>query len=98
MAWFSIAAMLERPITIYGDGLQIRDLLHVNDLVAAYKAAAEKPDRSAGQIFNMGGGPTRTLSLGRTACVPRKAVGKENSHWSRGAACRRSAGLRGGHS
>ena len=63
VAWFSIAALLERPITIYGDGLQIRDLLHVNDLVAAYKAAAEKPDRAAGQIFNMGGGPSRTLSL-----------------------------------
>jgi len=63
VAWFSIAAMLERPITIYGDGLQIRDLLHVNDLVAAYKAAAGNRERSAGQIFNMGGGPSRTLSL-----------------------------------
>ena len=55
--------MLERPITVYGDGLQIRDLLHVDDLVNAYKAAANNPARSAGQIFNMGGGPTRTLSL-----------------------------------
>ena len=63
VAWFSIAALLERPITVYGDGLQIRDLLHVDDLVAAYRAAADKPERSAGQIFNMGGGPTRTLSL-----------------------------------
>ncbi len=63
VAWFSIAAMLERPITVYGDGLQIRDLLHVDDLVNAYKAAANNPARSAGQIFNMGGGPTRTLSL-----------------------------------
>ena len=63
VAWFSIAALLERPITIYGDGLQIRDLLHVNDLVAAYKRAAADPLRAAGGIFNMGGGPTRTLSL-----------------------------------
>ncbi len=63
MAWFSIAALLNRPITIYGDGLQVRDLLHVDDLVAAYKAAAGTPSRAAGQIFNMGGGPTRTLSL-----------------------------------
>lgn len=63
VAWFSIAALLERPITIYGDGLQIRDLLHVNDLVAAYKRAAADPMRAAGGIFNMGGGPTRTLSL-----------------------------------
>lgn len=63
VAWFSIAALLERPVTIYGDGLQIRDLLHVNDLVAAYKHAAADPKRAAGGIFNMGGGPTRTLSL-----------------------------------
>jgi CDP-paratose 2-epimerase len=63
VAWFAIAALLERPITIYGDGLQIRDLLHVNDLVAAYKAAAADPKRAGGCIFNMGGGPSRTLSL-----------------------------------
>ncbi len=63
VAWFSIAAMLNRPITVYGDGLQIRDLLHVDDLANVYKAAANQPERSAGQIFNMGGGPTRTLSL-----------------------------------
>jgi CDP-paratose 2-epimerase len=63
VAWFAIAAILERPIVLYGDGLQVRDLLHVDDLVAAYEAAIQKPERSAGQIFNIGGGPTRTLSL-----------------------------------
>jgi CDP-paratose 2-epimerase len=63
VAWFAIAALLERPITIYGDGLQIRDLLHVDDLVAAYKSAAADPVRSGGNILNMGGGPSRTLSL-----------------------------------
>lgn len=63
VAWFLIAALLERPITIYGDGLQVRDLLHVNDLVAAYRCAASDSGRSAGRIFNMGGGPQRTLSL-----------------------------------
>ena len=63
VAWFSIAALLERPITIYGDGLQIRDLLHVDDLVAAYKRAAADPARAAGSIYNIGGGPSRTLSL-----------------------------------
>jgi len=62
VAWFTIAALLDRPITIYGDGLQVRDLLHVDDLVAAYRCAASKSG-AAGKIFNMGGGPTRTLSL-----------------------------------
>lgn len=77
VAWFSIAALLERPITIYGDGLQIRDLLHVNDLVAAYKAAAAKPDRAAGQIFNMGGGPARTLSLVELLAFLEKQLAKK---------------------
>ena len=63
VAWFSIAALLDRPITVYGDGFQVRDLLHVDDLVAAYMAAVEKPERAAGQIFNLGGGPSRTLSI-----------------------------------
>jgi len=63
VAWFAIAALLERPITIYGDGLQVRDLLHVDDLIAAYQCAAADFSRSGGRIFNMGGGPTRTLSL-----------------------------------
>jgi CDP-paratose 2-epimerase len=63
VAWFTIAALLQRPITIYGDGLQIRDLLHVDDLVAAYKRAAADPEHIGGNIFNMGGGPKRTLSL-----------------------------------
>ncbi len=63
VAWFAIAALLNRPITIYGDGLQVRDLLHVDDLVAVYKSAAANPSKAAGKIFNMGGGPTRTLSL-----------------------------------
>jgi CDP-paratose 2-epimerase len=63
VAWFTIAALLERPITIYGDGLQVRDLLHVDDLVGVYRCAASDATRAAGKIFNMGGGPKRTLSL-----------------------------------
>jgi CDP-paratose 2-epimerase len=63
VAWFAIAALVQRPITIYGDGLQMRDVLHVNDLVAAYKKAAQNPERAVGKIFNIGGGSSRTLSL-----------------------------------
>ena len=77
VAWFSIAALLNRPITIYGDGLQVRDLLHVDDLLAAYKSAVNNPSRSAGQIFNMGGGPTRTLSLVELLAFLEKRMSKK---------------------
>ena len=97
VAWFSIAAMLERPITIYGDGLQIRDLLHVDDLVAAYKAAADKPEHSAGKIFNMGGGPTRTLSLVELLAFLEKRLERKIPVSSLRAARRRSASIRRRH-
>ena len=77
VAWFSIAALLGRPITIYGDGLQVRDLLHVDDLVAAYQRAVAEPSRVAGQIFNMGGGPTRTLSLVELLAFLETRIGKK---------------------
>jgi CDP-paratose 2-epimerase len=77
VAWFSIAALLNRPITVYGDGLQVRDLLHVDDLVAAYKSAASNPSKSGGEIFNMGGGPSRTLSLVELLEFLEKHMGKK---------------------
>lgn len=63
VAWFIIAAVLGKPITIFGDGKQVRDVLHVDDLVAAYAAAIDKRADMAGEAFNIGGGPTNTLSL-----------------------------------
>ncbi|HLO14469.1 MAG TPA: GDP-mannose 4,6-dehydratase, partial [Anaerolineales bacterium] len=63
MAWFVIAAVLGRPITIYGDGKQVRDMLWVEDLVAAYDLAIDKIDMAKGQVFNMGGGVQNTISV-----------------------------------
>lgn len=63
VAWFTIASLLDKPITIYGDGKQIRDVLHVSDLARAYEAAIHRRDAARGQAFNMGGGPKNTLSL-----------------------------------
>jgi CDP-paratose 2-epimerase len=63
VAWMVIAAVTARTITIYGDGKQIRDLLHVSDLLNAYDLAVEKIDTAAGQVYNLGGGPANTLSI-----------------------------------
>jgi CDP-paratose 2-epimerase len=63
LAWFIIAAVGGRPITIYGDGKQVRDVLYVGDLIDLYLAAIERIDAVAGQVFNTGGGPDRTLSV-----------------------------------
>jgi CDP-paratose 2-epimerase len=63
VAHFCIAARYGRPITIYGDGKQVRDILWVEDLIAAYEAAAERMDTAAGQVYNLGGGPENTLAI-----------------------------------
>lgn len=63
VAWFIIAATLNKNITIYGDGKQIRDVLHVQDLVEAYEAAITNQQKLIGKAVNIGGGPDNTLSL-----------------------------------
>jgi len=63
VAWFVIAAVTGKPITIYGDGKQVRDLLYVDDLLAAYDLASANIEKTAGQIYNIGGGPGNTLSI-----------------------------------
>ena len=63
VAWFIIASVLNRPISIYGDGKQVRDILYVEDLLNAYDLAIEKIDECAGEVFNVGGGPQHTLSI-----------------------------------
>ena len=63
MAWLMIAAMMNRPISIYGNGKQVRDMLYVEDLLDAYDAAIERIEVAAGQVFNVGGGPENTISI-----------------------------------
>ena len=63
VAHFCIAARLGRPLTIYGNGKQVRDVLWIDDLVAAYERAAARIDVAAGQIYNVGGGPANTMSI-----------------------------------
>lgn len=63
VAWLVIAAVTGKPITIYGDGRQVRDLLHVDDLVRAFEMATAQIKSTAGQVYNLGGGTENTLSI-----------------------------------
>jgi len=63
VAWFIIAAVMGKPITIYGDGKQVRDILFVDDLLNAYDLAVEKNDIARGQVYNLGGGPENVMSI-----------------------------------
>lgn len=63
VAHFVIAAVTGKTIHIYGDGRQVRDVLHVSDLIRAYELAVERIDNCKGQAINVGGGPHNTLSI-----------------------------------
>jgi CDP-paratose 2-epimerase len=63
IAHFLIRALLEEPVTVFGDGKQLRDVLFVEDLVEAFLRAERDAARLAGTAFNIGGGPANTLSL-----------------------------------
>lgn len=63
VAHFTRSALAEQPITIYGDGCQVRDVLHVADAVGAYLTAWKRIAVARGNVFNLGGGPANAVSL-----------------------------------
>jgi CDP-paratose 2-epimerase len=63
VAHFLIRALEGEPITLYGDGCQVRDILDVSDAVDAYMAAWSRIETIAGRAFNLGGGPANAVSL-----------------------------------
>lgn len=63
IAWFTIAASLNKEITIYGNGKQVRDILHIDDLFNGWDLAVKNIDAVKGEIFNIGGGTQNTISL-----------------------------------
>jgi CDP-paratose 2-epimerase len=88
VTWFCIAAMLSRPITIYGDGKQVRDVLFIDDLVRLYELTCNNIDKVAGGVFNIGGGPANTLSLHELIALLEEIQGRKISlaykGWRRG--------------
>jgi CDP-paratose 2-epimerase len=63
VAHFCITGIRGGQLTIYGDGKQVRDLLYVDELVELMLRACKNIHRTAGQVFNVGGGPTNTVSI-----------------------------------
>jgi len=63
VAHFVYSVLAGRPVTVFGDGLQVRDVLHVGDLVGAINAARAYEPVVSGKAFNIGGGPGRAVSV-----------------------------------
>jgi CDP-paratose 2-epimerase len=63
VAHFLIRALAGQPISIFGDGRQVRDILHVSDAVDAYMAAWRRIEAVRGRAYNLGGGPANAVSL-----------------------------------
>lgn len=79
VAWFIIASQLGRPITVYGDGKQVRDILFIDDLLDAYDAAFKAGDAAVGKAYNIGGGPSNVLSLLELIAYIEKRQGRKLS-------------------
>ena len=63
VAHFLYSVLERRAITVYGDGYQVRDVLHVHDLIDAMLAVRREKRQAAGEIYNLGGGPQRAVSI-----------------------------------
>ena len=77
VAHFLIRALEGEPVTIYGDGKQVRDILDVGDAVEAYVAALDNIGRIAGRAFNLGGAPENAVSLLQLIEDIRSILGRE---------------------
>ena len=80
VAWFAIRSLQQRPVTIYGDGKQVRDVLYIGDLIAALDGAVASIERTSGQAYNIGGGPANTLSLLELLGLLEKRFGRPTEH------------------
>ena len=77
VAHFVYSVLAGRPITVYGDGLQVRDVLHVADVVSAVNAARAYLPVVAGKAFNIGGGISRSVSVNEMISLAEQVCHKE---------------------
>jgi CDP-paratose 2-epimerase len=76
VAHFLVRALANQPITIYGDGRQVRDVLYIADLVRAFDLVSQEMDRLSGESFNIGGGRANTISLLELLAIIEELWGK----------------------
>lgn len=77
LSWFSIASIFNKKFTIYGDGKQVRDVLHVSDLTKLYHKVIVDIEKCSGNVYNIGGGPSNTLSLLELIDIIEKKLNKK---------------------
>ncbi|MBI4168281.1 MAG: GDP-mannose 4,6-dehydratase [Candidatus Aenigmarchaeota archaeon] len=77
VSWFVSRILNDKKITIFGDGKQIRDILHIKDVVEAIENATGKISATKGQVFNMGGGKDNAISLLELMEFVQKETGKK---------------------
>jgi CDP-paratose 2-epimerase len=88
VAHFLIRALRGEPVSIYGDGMQVRDVLFVDDAVEAYCAAWRQIGAVAGRSYNLGGGPANAVSLlqvlGCIEEVTGRRIHRDHAEWRAG--------------
>jgi CDP-paratose 2-epimerase len=77
VAHFLIRALDGRPISIFGDGYQVRDILDVSDAVDAWTGAFGRIEEVAGRAFNLGGGPANAVSLRQVLALVEQVAGRK---------------------
>lgn len=82
VAWFTIAALYDKPITIYGDGKQTRDILYIDDLIEAYWLSIEDVNKTQGHVYNIGGGGHKASLLELISFLEKKLNKKLKIQWA----------------
>ncbi|MFH1509725.1 MAG: SDR family NAD(P)-dependent oxidoreductase [Candidatus Nealsonbacteria bacterium] len=76
LAWFCNALLFDKPVTIFGTGKQVRDVLYVDDVIRAYDLAFKNIKKTKGKAYNIGGGKNFSLSLWELFEIFKKITGK----------------------
>jgi CDP-paratose 2-epimerase len=77
IAHFLYSTLEDRPVTIYGDGRQVRDVLYVEDLVRAFEAVRSRMEKTSGEVYNIGGGIENSTSILEILELIEKVTGKK---------------------